>query len=212
MIVFENENFIAADKPARVLTTPARDASDSRRCLGRDLQMAAGRRIYPVHRLDFEVSGLVLFAKTAEAHRLACGWFERAEVGKFYRALSGPVSRDIGGDWTDWRSRLVRGKRRAFEAAHGKDSLTRARLADSGRGLWELQPVTGRSHQLRFEMAKHGHPILGDTLYGGPPLTDPEHGIALRAIRLDFRAISGERLGLPEVVQVDPAMLSSRTP
>jgi tRNA pseudouridine32 synthase/23S rRNA pseudouridine746 synthase len=107
------------------------------------------------------------------------------------------------GEWLEWRSRLVRGKRRAFEAAHGKDSLTRARLTVAARGLWELQPVTGRAHQLRFEMAKNGHPILGDVLYGGPPPADPTQGIALRAIRLEFGAIPGDRLGLPAVIQIN---------
>ncbi|HMN69804.1 MAG TPA: pseudouridine synthase, partial [Bdellovibrionales bacterium] len=70
-IVFENENLIAVDKPHGWLTTPARSADDPRPCLGRELQAAVGSQVYPVHRLDFEVGGLVLFARTAQAHRVA---------------------------------------------------------------------------------------------------------------------------------------------
>jgi tRNA pseudouridine32 synthase/23S rRNA pseudouridine746 synthase len=203
MRVFENENFIAVDKPPMVLTTPSRDARDPRPCLGKDLQARMGSQIFPVHRLDFEVGGLVLFAKTREAHRQAQVWFEQAQVGKTYLALSEPVSGATASDWLEWRSCLVRGKRRAFEAQHGKDSLTRARLLDPSRALWELMPITGRPHQLRFEMFKHGHPILRDTLYGAKPdpSRDASDGIALRAVKLDFSGLK-ERLGLPERIEI----------
>ena len=78
--IFENEALIVVDKPVNWLTTPAREADDPRPCLGRRLQDELGFRIFPVHRLDFEVSGLVLFAKTAAAHRLAQAWFEGGRV------------------------------------------------------------------------------------------------------------------------------------
>lgn len=209
---FENENFIAVDKPPLVLTTPARQTSDPRPCLGRDLQAALGIQIYPIHRLDFEVSGLVLFAKTSLAHRLAQKWFEKALVEKTYRALSEPASLGASSsasslDWVEWTSKLVRGKKRTFEADHGKASQTHARLVmteSSVHWLWELRPVTGRPHQLRFEMFKHGHPILRDVLYGARPSAAGERkGIALRSVSLDFRRIEDrERLGLPETISV----------
>lgn len=194
-IVFESEGLIAVDKPAAVLTTPARDPSDSRPCLGRVLQARMGQQIYPVHRLDFEVSGLVLFAKTTDAHRISQKWFEEGVVKKSYQAITKLPPGALGGstDWQEWRSILVRGKRRTFEAGHGKPSLTRARafkVSESAGELfefWELQPVTGRPHQLRFEMAKHARPILGDILYGGVP--SARVGIALRAVSLDFSGI-----------------------
>jgi len=198
-ILFENEHLIAVDKPVCVLTTPARDKSDPRICLGRDLQDQLKIQIYPVHRLDFEVSGVVLFAKTADAHRIAQKWFENADVKKTYNA----IAEKAGGseDWAEWRSRLVRGKRRSFEAAHGSPALTRARLIDPKLRLWELQPVTGRPHQLRVEMAKRISPIAGDELYGAQPAA--QKGIALRAVSLDFSAIT-DRLSLPERIEAGP--------
>ena len=197
-ILFENQNFVFVDKPAEVLSTPSRDAHDPRPCLGRELQNQLGMQIYPVHRLDFEVSGLVLFAKTATAHRLAQSWFEHARVQKIYQAISASLPGEFPVDWVDWRSKLVRGKRRSFPAPHGKDSWTRARVVDPARRLWELQPVTGRPHQLRVEMHLHGHPIEGDVLYGAPPRA--QAGIALRAVSLDFSRIA-ERCDLPEKVE-----------
>lgn len=198
MTIFENEHLIAVDKAPNVLTTPAREKADPRPCLGLQLQTQLGVQIYPVHRLDFEVSGLVLFAKTREAHRAAQGWFERTEVGKLYEAISTPQPA-AGGDWQEWRANLVRGKKRSFEAPHGKPSLTRARvIARDGQVLWELEPVTGRPHQLRVQMAQHGFPIAGDKLYGAP-VTAERPGIALKAVKLDFTRI-GVRFGLPDVL------------
>lgn len=206
MIVFQNENFIAADKPHGWLTTPAREASDPRPCLGRDLQKLAGRQIYPVHRLDFEVSGLVLFAKNPKAHTVSQKWFEDLRINKLYEAYSKEgLAKEAAGVWQEWKSTLVRGKRRAFEAGHGKPSLTRARVTGEKewRGIklwaWELMPLTGRSHQLRFEMAKHGCAILGDQLYGGE--AGAKDWIALRACKLNLSAID-DRLGLPENLSI----------
>ncbi|MBX3021771.1 MAG: RNA pseudouridine synthase [Bdellovibrionales bacterium] len=199
-IVFDNENLVAVDKSACWLTTPARERDDPRPCLGRDLQALLKQQIYPVHRLDFEVSGLVLFAKTPSAHRSAQKWFEQQMVDKTYQA----VCERTGGtsEWSEWRSHLVRGKRRSFEAPHGSLSITRARLADPVRRLWELMPVTGRPHQLRVEMARHPGPIEGDVLYGATvEATDSARGIALRAVALDFSRIE-ERLGLPQRLEV----------
>lgn len=198
-IFFENEFAIVVDKPAGWLTTPARDAKDPRLVLGRELQARVGAQIYPVHRLDFEVSGIVVFAKTGEAHREMQGWFERGEIRKTYVAWSSAAGSFEGNEWMEWRSRLVRGKRRTFEAAHGKESVTRARRVGGRNGVfeWELMPLTGRPHQLRFEMSKHGVPILGDKLYGGAEWKR-EGRIALRAVKLDVSGVTANRFGLPE--------------
>ena len=202
-ILLQNEAAVVADKPHGWLTTPAREESDRRKVLGRELQAALGIQIYPVHRLDFEVSGLVLFAKTKEAHRAMQAWFEHRHILKTYEALSAETTTRTVGEWREWRSQLARGKKRAFEAPHGKEALTRARvtLTENHVTRWELMPLTGRAHQLRFEMAKNRSPILGDTLYGGPVWTGhPEGAIALRAVKLDLTKIEN-RFGLPEAIE-----------
>lgn len=203
--IFQNEHWVLVDKPSEWLTVPGRAGeADPRPCLGKVLEKESGRRVFPVHRLDYEVSGLVLFALTADAHRLANRWFERHIVGKIYHAHSrGPVDEKFASRQT-WRSKLVRGKKRAFAAPHGLEAVTEAVCLEPlsrESAMWELRPLTGRSHQLRFEMAQHGYPIIGDTLYGGAEWK--EKGIALRAVRLDLSAVSEEeRLGLEPIIQI----------
>lgn len=219
-IVFESEAFIVADKEAMVLTTPARTGlADARTCLGTALQEQKGQQIFPVHRLDYEVSGLVIFAKTAKAHALANGWFEKKSVFKTYQALT---SRSAGaesphgvavmrgelpsvGEKLLWKSLLLRGKKRAYEHATGKPSETIATYEGfeefSQAHRWTLHPLTGRPHQLRYELYRHGFPILGDTLYGSD-VAFSGSGIALRAIEIDFqKAPQAKELGLPGVVK-----------
>lgn len=204
-IVLETPDFIAVDKLAGTLTTPSRhQAEDSRICLGLQLQSLKGIQIFPVHRLDFEVSGLVLFAKNAKAHAKANFWFENHLVQKTYEAWTDGDPEDMSvGTELRWKNKLLRGKRRAYESPHGKESETIAVFKNYGESClkWELHPLTGRPHQLRVHLAQHGFPILGDELYGSKTPYKPE-AIALRAVELDFSKVS-DRLGLPEKIRVE---------
>lgn len=211
-VVHENPHVIVIDKPHGWLTTPAREADDPRPCLGRELQAELGQQIFPVHRLDFEVSGLVIFARTREAHRDTQKWFEDGSIVKTYQALS-KMFGDISEwkEWRQWKSCIAKGKRRAFEAPHGKDAVTRARVIEELNKLWrwELMPLTGRPHQLRFEMSKRGFPILGDTLYGGEKyggeISGEENWMALRAVQLDLNKVAPDRrFDLPAILTVAP--------
>lgn len=218
---FENEHFFVCDKPAGILTTPSRFADeDQRRCLGTELQNQLGLQIYPVHRLDFEVSGLVMFAKNAESHRAANTWFENKLVHKTYKALTteqsfAHIPKNIKNDRQSlpltpgadfkWESWQLRGKKRAYESSGGKRCLTHARF--EGRNTqeflkWDLQPITGRPHQLRFDLSRHGFPIVGDHLYGSSVEWGSE-AIALRSYRIDFSSCSeAPKWGLPSSLEV----------
>lgn len=221
-IVFENTHFVVCDKPSGVLSTPSRfEEDDPRLCLGTALQQQLGIQIYPVHRLDFEVSGLVMYAKTAEAHRKANAWFETKQVQKTYRALTTgqdyshipeqvknprtPITLTAGMTF-EWKSRILRGKRRAYESPQGKDTLTLVTyLGETSKGFheWDLHPVTGRSHQLRFDLSRHGFPIVGDKLYGSTSKWNPDNSIALRSYAIDFAKAAGAKaLDLPERIVV----------
>lgn len=190
-IIFENEFIVAIDKAAQVLSVPSRMGNeDARPCAGLLLQKQLGIQIYPCHRLDYEVSGLLVFAKNPKAHRELNQIFENHQLEKTYQAFS-PYPEDFqqSSEKKIWKSRIFKGKKRSFESPHGKDSLTHAWSFpvedDSSILEWVLQPQTGRSHQLRFEMYKHGHPILGDKLYN----SDREWnypGIALRSISIQL--------------------------
>lgn len=196
-IVFSNRYFIFIDKPSAVLTIPARFADkDTRPVLGLQLQERLQRKIYPVHRLDYEVSGLVMFALDAQSHKVANEIFENRKVTKTYQALSEstPEQQFSEGQKMEWSCKILKGKKRSFESPHGKPSLTEAQWISviehpiwGKGGAWVLAPKTGRSHQLRFEMYRHGFPILGDSLYGSKVKGRQEHSIALRAVRLEFQ-------------------------
>lgn len=205
-IICDGEHFVAVDKPAGWLCVPSRQgAADTRPCLGTALTGVLGARVWPVHRLDVEVSGLVLFARNPDAHRAANLWFEQHLVAKVYQALTeGDASAlAIGQEWT-WRSHLLRGKRRAYESPAGKIANTVA-IYTGPRDSWlrfELRPQTGRPHQLRFHLSTHGFPIAGDMLYAATrPYPGP--GIGLRAVRLDFSAVAeANRYALPSILEV----------
>jgi tRNA pseudouridine32 synthase/23S rRNA pseudouridine746 synthase len=205
--IFENEHFLILDKPAGSLVIPARERSaETDLSLIETLRKERGEEsIYVVHRLDREVSGIVLFAKTKEAHRESNRWFEEHLVQKTYQALTEKGAELLkAGEWVLWRSNLVRGKKRTFEAEHGKLSITEACLIEVGAKWCEfrLRPRTGRTHQLRVELSKRGYVILGDKLYGAKTVFR-ENEIALRAVELDFSSIRGSRdFMLPEKISV----------
>lgn len=202
-ILYENERVVAVDKPHGWLSVPSRDGEeDARWCLGRELERQLDVRLWPVHRLDVPVSGLILFAKDADAHKLLNAAFEGRAVHKRYEAWSegaaGPP------DALEWRSTLLRGKKRAYEHHAGKLAITQARwietleLPDGPAQRWLLDPETGRPHQLRVHMALHAGPLLGDALYGAKRSYQAD-AIALRAVWLDLRGVKQrEALGLPE--------------
>ena len=88
-VVFENENFIVCDKPPGVLSVPDRlGAKSERLCLGTEIERQKNIRIFPVHRLDFEVSGLIIYAKNKNAHKMSQEWFLKKQITKKYQALS----------------------------------------------------------------------------------------------------------------------------
>lgn len=203
-ILLQNDHAVLVDKPAQWLSIPGRSAEDQRPVLGKYLEQTLAKKIYPVHRLDAEVSGLILYALTPDFHKSANLIFENKTVQKTYQAFS---------EWQNfephkkmkWTCKIFRGKKRAFEAPHGKESITEAEVVASshlpGQQYleWRLQPITGRSHQLRFELARHKASILGDTLYGAKqPWKEP--GIALRAIQIDFPKDFASHWSLPEMI------------
>lgn len=216
-IVFENPRVVVIDKPAGWLSVPSRlGHDDARPCAGPALQQQLGVRLWPAHRLDLDVSGLLLFAKDADAHRVLGAAFEQRSIRKTYSAVTqGPVPDALPfGETVRWESRLLRGKKRAYEHPQGKDSVTLATLvgaepaasAAPERLFWELRPLTGRPHQLRVDLARHGCPIAGDALYGAR-LPWPD-GIALRAVALDLTGVKeAQALGLPPTLRAAPLVL-----
>jgi tRNA pseudouridine32 synthase/23S rRNA pseudouridine746 synthase len=166
-LVYRDESLLVANKPAGLLAVPGRGA-DKQDCLSARLQNEFPDTLV-VHRLDMSTSGLMVFARGLEMQRRLSRMFHEREVAKRYIAVvagklevgSGEVDLPIAADWPSRPLRKV-------DAELGKPSLTRYRLLGhaAGYGRVELEPVTGRTHQLRVHMAAIGHPILGDALYG----------------------------------------------
>jgi len=168
-LIYSDEALLIANKPAGLLAVPGR-GEDKQDCLSARLQ-----RQFPdalvVHRLDMATSGLMVFARGEAMQRRLSQMFREREVDKRYVAVvagkfdpvSGEVNLPIAADWPNRPLRKV-------DLKTGKPSLTRYRTLSydvaSNTSRVELEPVTGRTHQLRVHMAASGHPILGDALYG----------------------------------------------
>ncbi len=216
-VVFQNKDFVICDKAAQVLSVPGREKADVRPCLGLQLQKEFKTQIFPVHRLDFEVSGIIIYALNANAHKVSQRWFEKKELQKKYHAVTSlqdfthwPTAiatdrREISthpGHVFNWKTRILRGKKRSFESDQGDWAETKALLVEASLQQihWDLFPITGRAHQLRFELSRHGFPIHGDELYGSK-MKNAFPGIALRAYEIDLLHIK-DRLGLPQKIEI----------
>lgn len=199
-IVFKNDQICLVDKPSGYLSIPGR-FKDERPILGLELEQDLATTIYPVHRLDYEVSGIMIYALNKVAHRLLNIAFEQHQVKKCYQAFSQGGQFELG-DQGEWRCHLLRGKKRAYEKPWGDLAITQFELVKQSpaqRYEWRLYPQTGRSHQLRYELFRHGSPILGDQLYGSLEQWLPESpgSIALRAVELKFESSLIEKLEIP---------------
>lgn len=180
---------LMVDKPAGLLSVPGRGA-DKADCL-----VARVHADYPdaliVHRLDMETSGLMVLARDADSHRALSIQFQQRQVSKRYVAVvDGRLAAESGSIdlplLTDWPNR----PRQKVDFALGKPSLTHYRLlaydAATNTSRVELEPETGRSHQLRVHLLSLGHPILGDALYASPPVQQKAQRLLLHAEYLAF--------------------------
>lgn len=168
-LLFQDDALLVLNKPAGLLSVPGR-GEDKQDSLASRVQIAFPQAL-TVHRLDMSTSGLMLMALGLSNQRYIQRLFEQREVKKKYIAVvAGRLDPEYGEVdlpiMRDWPNR----PRQKVDHEHGKPSLTRYQLlqynADEDTSRVELQPVTGRSHQLRVHMQALGHPILGDTLYG----------------------------------------------
>lgn len=167
-IIFVDDHLVVVDKPAGLLSVPGR-GEDKADCLVARLQ-SVFPEVLIVHRLDMATSGLLVLARGAEMHRQLSRLFREREVDKRYIAVvdgllgeaSGEVDLPLIADWPNRPRQKV-----DFEV--GKRSLTKFRRLERDfmkcTTRVELEPITGRTHQLRVHMAALGHPILGDALY-----------------------------------------------
>jgi RluA family pseudouridine synthase len=203
-VLHADDDVVAVSKPAGETVIAARGRPPEA-CLRRRLEAQLERRLWVVHRIDRDASGLVVFAGNARAHRDLSLAFERREVDKVYLAfVAGALDPGRGRIETALRS-ARRGKARPArpEEPGRRDALTeyvvreRWRRDDAVVCLVETRPRTGRRHQIRVHLRSIGAPLLFDLLYGRglmPPDLDaaPCRRLALHARRLELPAPRGE--------------------
>ncbi len=195
-LVHEDEHLLVINKPTGLLTiaTETQRGRTAYRLLGDWVRARGGRRIFVVHRLDRETSGLLVFAKSFAVKRALQGQFQARTPERVYVARVGGVVRDQEGTLT---SRLVEDRAlrvRTAREGRGKEAITRYRVLERYREatLLELALVTGRRGQIRAQLAALGHPIVGDRAYGSR--RDPLRRVCLHATRLSFVHPNGRRV------------------
>lgn len=196
-LLYQDEAVLVVNKPAGLLSVPGRGEDRYDSMISRVQAQFPDALI--VHRLDLDTSGLLVMARGAAMHRTLSILFMERQVDKRYVAVVGGEFAEARGEvnlplLVDWPNR----PRQIVNYRDGKPSLTRYEVlshdpaSDSSRV--HLEPITGRTHQLRVHMAAIGHPMFGDTLYGGAYMARAER-LLLHAEYLAFpHPHSGQRL------------------
>jgi len=171
-VLYSDDSILVVDKPAGILSIPDRYDQDAP-VAAAELKEAWGKLLV-VHRLDKDTSGVLIYARTADAHKALSAAFESRSVEKVYRALvkGSPT-------WDEIACELPlspdgdRLHRTVIDAHKGKPSSTSFVVIERYRdcALVEARPATGRTHQVRAHLGALGYPCLCDPLYGdGKPL------------------------------------------
>ena len=204
--LYEDEHLLVLDKPSGLLSVPGR-GPDKQDCLIHRA-LAHWPDALVVHRLDMATSGLLIFARSKEIQRLLGDAFAAREVFKRYTAtVYGTIAQAPDEAWhtvdapliCDWERRPLQ----KVDHVIGKPSQTRyQRHPEQGdvpagcTRLW-LEPITGRSHQLRVHMCHVGFPMLGDTLYAPEAIVALSPRLHLHATQLRFHhPHTGEMLNI----------------
>ena len=201
-VVFEDEHILVIDKPAGLVVHPAaghRDGTLQNALLSHAPGLASVPRAGIVHRLDKDTTGLLVVAKTLEAHRSLVEQLQSRQVHREYRALvlgevvaGGRIDAPVGRHPTQ-RTRMA-------VVGNGRPAITRFRVLErfAGHSLLGVELETGRTHQIRVHMAHTQHPLVGDRAYGGRPRPPKGASPALVEALQAFprQALHALRLGL----------------
>jgi tRNA pseudouridine32 synthase / 23S rRNA pseudouridine746 synthase len=191
-VIYADDCLVVVDKPSGLLSVPGRGEGKE------DCLVSRVQKVYPdaltVHRLDMATSGLVIFGRGAAMQRaLSIAFMDRKVKKRYIAVVDGIVESNSGTIdlplIIDWPNR----PRQKVDLVEGKQAITHYRvvLRDSLRqtSRMELDPQTGRAHQLRMHMLhlESGHPILGDDIYAPPEVLAKADRLLLHASRLVLR-------------------------
>ncbi len=192
-ILFENNDLIAIDKPEGIASITENDTSlDSIHSL---LEKKLSQKIFIVHRLDKEVSGVILFTKNARTHKYLNQQFNNRTIKKSYIALVHGVMKNDDGVINKPIREFGSG-RMGVDENKGKTSITAYKVLKrfDNYTLIELNPTTGRRHQLRVHLYYIGNPIVGDTRYGAKEFQSKFLRIMLHAKKIVFESPPGKHI------------------
>jgi len=194
-VIFEDNHLLALNKPAGILTHTDNTGDKSIEDMGKEYlkkkyQKPGNVFLTPVHRLDRPVSGLILLARTSKALPRLTEAFKLRETKKKYYAVVAAKPKDYSGTLTDY---LVKNhKTNVSRVVSKKDSGAKKAILKyemvaqiDELFLLKVNPLTGRSHQIRVQLAKMGCPIVGDSKYGSK-INWTKGSIALHSTQLSF--------------------------
>ena len=221
-IIFEDEHLLVVDKPAGLVVHPAAGNRDGtlvnallHHCRGSLSGIGGVARPGIVHRIDKDTSGLLVVAKTDVAHEGLAKQFAAHSIDRRYLAIVSGVPKASEGtiDAPLARSAANRKKIAIVAGGRGKRAVTHWKRLTvlSDAALAECRLETGRTHQVRVHMASIGHPLLGDSVYGGIPKTHRRllndlgfHRQALHAAELGFvHPVTKRRLSFASAMPPD---------
>jgi tRNA pseudouridine32 synthase/23S rRNA pseudouridine746 synthase len=210
-VLYETDDLIAIDKPEGVVSVATAGLGG----LPELVKPHYAGKLYPVHRLDRGASGVILFAKTAAAHRDLNGQFDRREVRKTYLAAVDGVPASNRGQIKAPLREFGSG-RMGVDAKRGKPATTGWKIVErlEGAALLRVSPATGRRHQIRVHLYHIGHPILGDLRYGDKARQARFPRLMLHALSLEFARPSGESVTVeaPPPASFERVVASLRRP
>jgi len=195
-IVFEDDDLVVVEKPAGLLTAPTPESDRNNLAMLLSRRTAAPESdVFVVHRIDLETSGLVVFAKTADANRVLSEKFRTHDIERAYLAV-------VMGAFPDGVSRIAR-------PVGGRTAVTHVAIRErlgALATLLECRLETGRTHQIRLHATAEGHPVIGDAKYGLPFRVAPAPRMALHATTLGFaHPRSGAPMSFASPLPVDLA-------
>lgn len=218
-IVYEDDDLIAFNKPAGLLSTPHPFILEEASLfdLVEEYLNADERQPFIVHRIDRDTTGLVLFAKSLEAQQGLRKQFERREPARVYRAVVHGIPEPESGTWQDviaWNKKLRRFSPAPENDLFKRDAICYFRVLEtfSIAAMIEVRLVTGRRNQIRLQAQMHGHPLVGERTFIG----EGDNAIAfdrqaLHAYRLGFfQPRTGQRLTLEAPLPEDFTSLLQR--
>jgi len=209
-VLYRDRYLLALDKPAGIATqpTPARYQGTLYAALQQFLAAAGGVNLGMVQRLDRDTSGVIIFSIHPKANQGLTAAFREHRVIKRYQALVAGQPQNDGGEICSHLARRRATNRMVSVERGGKPALTRYRVVTrfAAAALVEVEIPTGRTHQIRIHFAEAGHPLLGDTAYGGPAscggLAFPRQMLHASELLLDH-PVSGDKLTLSAPVPAD---------